>query len=213
MQFRLLLLVVVFIFCQSCIKASFTEKKIEPEKPLAPANPNINPLNDEIKLYEMKEGENISARLKKIYVYDIKNKKKNLSSLFSGKDSLLILVKPGCIFCESMLAVMNTVKPTVRPNLYIALDGSHTTPEQFKEKHTKNSALKATWLYDKDGKLNSELGLVSFPRLIYINKKLDVVRSQVGLVVPANKEKLENEPFPVILQKLSEETVAWMQSL
>ncbi|MFN9956007.1 MAG: hypothetical protein ACK55I_23170, partial [bacterium] len=68
-------------------------------------------------------------------------------------------------------------------------------------------------VYDKDSKLNTELGLVSFPRLVYINKNLEVVRNQVGLVVPANKEKLENEPFPVILQKLSEETVAWMQSL
>jgi thioredoxin-related protein len=173
----------------------------------------VNPIEAQQEIYEMKEGDNIAARLKKINVYDLKNKKKNLHTLLAGKDSLLIMVKPGCIFCESMLAVMNTVKPIVRPSLFIALEGSHTTQEQFKEKYKKNSALKATWIYDQDGKLNSELGLVSFPRLVYINKNLEVVRNQVGLVVPANKEKLENEPFPVILQKLSEETIAWMQSL
>jgi thioredoxin-related protein len=213
MQFRILILAVVFVFCQSCLKASFTEKKLEPEKPLAPAAPVVNPIEAQQEIYEMKEGDNIAARLKKINVYDLKNKKKNLHTLLAGKDSLLIMVKPGCIFCESMLAVMNTVKPIVRPSLFIALEGSHTTQEQFKEKYKKNSALKATWIYDQDGKLNSELGLVSFPRLVYINKNLEVVRNQVGLVVPANKEKLENEPFPVILQKLSEETIAWMQSL
>lgn len=213
MQLRILTLAVVFIFCQSCLKASFTEKKLEQEKPLAPPAPAINPLNQPAEIYEMKEGDNISARLKKINVYDIKNKKKNLHTLLAGKDSLLIMVKPGCIFCESMLAVMTTLNPTVRPNVFIALEGSHTTEEQFKEKYKKNSALKATWIYDKESKFNTELGLVSFPRLVYINKNLEVVRNQVGLVVPANKEKLENEPFPVILQKLSEETVTWMQSL
>jgi thioredoxin-related protein len=212
-MYRFLFVFLVFIFCQSCIKANFTEKPIETPKPLAPINENINPLEGELEVYEIKEGDNLSAKLKKIFVYDVKNKKKNLNSLLIGKNSLIIFVKPGCIFCESMLAVMNSLKPKIKPDVYIAMEAQHATREQFLEKYNKNSSIKASWIYDKDGKFYSELGLSSFPHLVLVNKQLDVVRNQLGLVIPAKKEKLENEPFPVILQKLSEETVAWMQTL
>lgn len=214
MHLRILIIAIVFVFCQACSNASLKAEKSKPAvEGIKQASPQSAELAPDVVTYEIKEGDNILTRVKKITVKDAKGKSKNLGDLFAGKDILLVMVKPGCVFCESMLAVMNTTKPVIKPTLVVALDASHTTMEQFKEKVKHNKDLKATWIYDQDNKLHSDLGLVSFPRLVHLNKKTEVVHNQIGLVVPADKGKLEGEPFPVILQKLSEETIRWMQSL
>lgn len=212
MHLRILIIATVFVFCQACSNASLHAEKSKPASDNLAKQNSLAPI-DTKPSYEIKEGDNILAIVKQITVKDAKNKSRNLGGIFAGKNTLLVMVKPGCVFCESLLAVMNTTKPVVKPQLVIALDAAHATPEQFKEKVKLNKTLLATWVYDKDNKLSSNLGMGSFPRLVYLNAKTDVVRNQVGLVVPADKTKLEKEPFPVILQKLSEETIQWMQSL
>jgi hypothetical protein len=125
-------------------------------------------------------------------------------------------VKPGCIFCESLVAVLDTLQPTVKPQMIFVLDASHATADEFKQKYNSHSKIKATWVYDYDNKFHDELGMDSFPRLVYLDSKQTVVQNQVGLVLPLDpkeQEALKKEQFPVVLQKLSETTVAWMQGL
>jgi hypothetical protein len=125
-------------------------------------------------------------------------------------------MKPGCIFCESLLAVMDTLNPTIKPQVLMVLDAAHASEKEFKGKYNAHSKIKATWLYDYENKFHDELSMSSFPRLLYLDSKQVVIKNQVGLVLPPDpkeQEALKGEQFPIVLQKLSQTTVAWMQGL
>ncbi len=180
------------------------------------AKPNSGVTTEVPGAAEIKVGDNLTKQISKIKVKDTKLKTRELSSLVSNKSTLLILVKPGCIFCESLLAVLATLQPTVKPQMIFVLDGAHATAEEFKQKYNSHSKIKALWVYDYDSKFHDELGMNSFPRLLYLDSKQTVIENQVGLVLPKDpkeQEALKKEQFPIVLQKLSETTVAWMQGL
>ena len=97
--------------------------------------------------------------------------------------------------------------------MIIVMDGAHTTVEEFHAKRKKNKSIKARWVYDFGNKFHDELAMNSFPRFLHLDKKYTVIESQVGLRLPDNRKVLEGLEFPVVLQKLSVNTVDWIESL
>lgn len=162
---------------------------------------------------ELKNGDNIASTIATIKVKDSKLKSKPLKSIVNNKDTLMVLVKPGCIFCESLLAVMDSLKPKIRPQVLFILDAAHASPKEFQDKAKKHAGLKGTWLYDYENRFHDSLGLASFPRILHIDAQQKVLSHQIGLKVPDNQEALKTQPFPVVLQTLSQNTITWMSSL
>ncbi len=223
MQRKIVSLVSVFlvvVLCQSC---ATQENSLKAEAPHpGTLNSEVKPsagVSSEVPIAAVpgvKVGDNLAAKFSKIKVKDSKLKAKTLSSVASNKNTLLVMVKPGCIFCESLLAVMDTVKPNIKPQVVFVLDAEHATEQDFKQKQAAHSKVKGIWIYDYENKFHEDLGMTSYPRLLYVNSKQVVVQSQVGLVLPTDpkaQEQLKKEQFPVVLQKLSQSTIAWMESL
>lgn len=215
----LISIVTVVILSQACAsqKNDLRAEAPHPSTIKAEAKPNSG-VSTELpgEEVELKAGDNIAKQISKIKVKDLKSKTKDLSTLVANKNTLLILVKPGCIFCESLLAVMDTLNPIIKPQVLMVLDAAHATEKEFKDKYNGHSKIKATWLYDYDNKFHDELSMSSFPRLLYLDSKQTVIKNQIGLVLPVDpqeQEALKKDQFPIVLQKLSQTTVAWMQSL
>ncbi len=207
----------VVVLCQACASQKNDLRAETPKANEVKAEAPAAGVTTEVPgTTEIKVGDNLAPQISRIKVKDTKMKVKQLSSLVANKNTLLILVKPGCIFCESLMAVIDSLKPTIKPQMIFILDAAHATAEEFKQKYISHSKIKATWVYDYENKFHEELGMNSFPRLLYIDSKQVVVQSQIGLVLPKDpkeQEELKKEQFPVVLQKLSQTTVAWMQSL
>lgn len=214
----LISIVTVVILSQACAsqKQDLRAEAPHPSTIKAEAKPTSGVTTEVPGEYEITVGDNLTKQIAGIKVKDIKMKTKDLSTLVSNKNTLLILVKPGCVFCESLLAVMDTLNPTIKPQVFFILDEAHATEKEFKEKYNSHSKIRATWIYDYENKFHDKLAMSSFPRLLYIDSKQTVIHNQVGLVLPEDpeqKEALKKEAFPIVLQKLSQTTVAWMQSL
>ncbi|MBT6842830.1 MAG: hypothetical protein HOA17_03410 [Candidatus Melainabacteria bacterium] len=205
-KIRLVFVAMVFVFLQACNRS-----ELKAENPIQEAEAVKTELPSEP--IEIKVGDNLTETLAKIKVKNSKLKVVNLSSIINDKSSMIILVKPGCVFCESLLAIMNSQKTKAKPQLIIALDGAHANAEEFKAKFKKNNNIKAEWIYDYTNKFHDELSMSSFPRLLYLDKKQNVIENQIGLKLPEDKASLEGLEFPVILQKLSVGTVDWIEDL
>lgn len=206
-KYRLVYIVLVFVLSQACSRSELKAQKLQPvpEQGVSTEVPTLEKK-------EIKVGDNLTKIISKIKVKDSKLHEKSLSSMLSNREAILILVKPGCIFCESLLAVMNSQKTEIKAQLFFVLDAAHAKKEEFKEKLGNNKNINAEWIYDIDNKFHDELGMDSFPRILYLDKKQTVVEHQVGLRLPENKDELKDKEFPVVLQKLSLTTVAWLQS-
>ncbi len=208
--------ITVVVLCQACAlqKNDLRAEGLNPNNIKTEAKPNTGVTTEVPGAAEIKVGDNLAPQISNIKVNRLKTKK--LSSLVNNRNTLLVLVKPGCVFCESLLAVVDTLKPTIKPQLIFVLDAAHATESEFKQKYNSHYKIKALWVYDYENKFHDELGMGSFPRFLYIDSKQVVVQSQIGLVLPKDpkeQEDLKKESFPVALQKLSQTTVAWMQSL
>ncbi|MDA0771768.1 MAG: hypothetical protein O3C63_02375 [Cyanobacteria bacterium] len=205
-KIRLVFVVIVFVFLQACnrsqLKAENPPQEAEAVKTELAAEP-----------IEIKVGDNLTEAFAKIKVKNSNLQVVDLSSVINNKSSVIIMVKPGCVFCESLLAIMNSQKIKTKPQIIIALDGAHANAEEFKTKFQKNKNIKADWIYDYTNQFHDELSISSFPRLLYLDKKQNVIENQIGLKLPEDKASLEGLEFPVILQKLSIGTVDWIEKL
>jgi glutaredoxin len=163
---------------------------------------------------DLKPGENLADKLSKIEVQNLNQQSLNLKNILSKYQSnkVIILVKPGCVFCESFLATAYSNNIKSKAHIYIFLDKKHASFEEFKKKAELNKKIKAEWFYDFDDKLSSDLGMSSFPRFLVLDKNHKVLANQIGLVMPQDRSKLAQLEFPVILQKLSHDTVEWLKS-
>lgn len=162
---------------------------------------------------ELKAGDSIASSVATVKVKDAKLKIKSFKSIVNNKDTVMVLVKPGCIFCESLLAVMDSLHPKIRPQVLFVLDAAHASPKEFQDKAKKHSRLKGLWIYDYENRFHDSLGLNSFPRIMQIDAQQKVLAHQIGLKLPENPETLKTQPFPVVLQTLSQNTITWMSSL
>ncbi len=163
--------------------------------------------------YAVTAGDDITKVIENFKIKDVKGKKRNLAELLGSQDSLIALVKPGCIYCQSMLAVLDATKTKIKPEFLIVLDSKHTDFAGFKKEYNDHKNINATWVYDFENKLHDELNMVSFPRILYLDKDFKVLKAQTGLILPQDRAELEGKDFPFVLQRLSELTIAWMQSL
>jgi len=112
-----------------------------------------------------------------------------------------------------MLAVVNSMKPEIRPKFIVVMDSSHAEFADFKKKADANKEINAEWVYDINNDFHHKLGAKSFPRLILIDSKATVIQNQVGLVIPEDRAVLEGKAMPEALQILSLETIKWMKTL
>ena len=76
----------------------------------------------------------------------------NLSEALGNKKlSILALVKPGCIYCESFLATLRGQRFKGKGQIVFILDASHASLEDFKRKASDNAKL-GKWFYDYSNK-------------------------------------------------------------
>lgn len=208
-KFRIVSTIFVLVLMQAC-------SRLQTQASKNPKPSSEEGVSTEVPVTEPKEvaaGDNLNEILSKFKVKNDKMAIKDLTQIIDGKESLIILVKPGCVFCESLLAVMSSQKTKSDARMIIALDAAHASPEEFNEKRKKNSNIKADWVYDYENKFHDQLAMNSFPRFLHLDKKLNVVENQIGLRLPEDKASLEGLEFPVVLQKLSLNTVDWIDSL
>ncbi len=163
--------------------------------------------------FQITENMDLKKHISKITVLDSQLKTLKLSNVINKQESLIIFVKPGCVFCESLLSVMETLKPKIRVKTLLLLDAAHTSKDDFKKKTSKVKDLELIAVYDSKNYFKDKLGVTSFPRFLYLDKNFKVVKHQIGLVVPEDKKSLENQEFSEVLQKLSEETINWIIKL
>lgn len=206
---RLITIVAISFSTIACSKAD--DKIAMSKAPEAPAPHEATEAPEEVK--ELEPGQDISAIISAIKVETLKSKEKDLKDFLGHDKTLFAVVKPGCIFCESMLAVVNSMKPDIKPKLIIVMDESHAAFEDFKKKAETNKSINAEWVYDINNDFHHKLGAKSFPRLLLIDSKGTVIENQIGLVIPEDRDGLEGKPMPEVLQILSLETIKWMKSL
>lgn len=174
---------------------------------------NSKPVATDTEVIELQEGMNLKAEFSRFQLQDKKSKSKNLSAIIGQSSTLIALVKPGCVFCEAFLAVANSSRLKTAPKLIVISDSTHASLDEFKKLSNKFTKLNAIWLYDKDDLFYTRFGIQAFPRFLYLNSKQDLVKIQLGLVVPEDKAALEKEEFAIVLQKLAINTVNWVKTL
>lgn len=205
MMRRVFVLVFTVLLSQACSLANINAKE-EAVVPLDAATAAKSP-------EDIKEGDNISKILASISVQDSSGKNKSFKSFTNNKESVIIFVKPGCVFCESFEAILDSTKPKIRPSLVMVMDSAHASLKDLNESKKKHPNIKAIWLYDNKDNFKKTLGVVAFPKFIHIDKNGKLLHMKNGLIVPENNEELKTLPFAEILQKLSLNTVSWLGSL
>ena len=158
-------------------------------------------------------GKDVSKELSEITVKLVNGKSKTLSELLGSKKTIITVVKPGCTFCESFLAVMNSTNPKIKPQLIVIMDKAHSNWDAFKKKAQDNSSAKAEWVYDEESLFKSKLAIKSYPRFIVLDKNGVVEAQQVGLLMPEDQSVLEGKTMPEAIQILSINTLEWMKGL
>jgi len=200
---RLFLLVLVVFNFQACSSSKQVED-VEAQQPKADA-PARAPI-------ELVEGQDIAISFKDFRVKNVKGREYKLSDkLDNKKNNILVIAKPGCIYCESFFAVLKSSKLKTKANIIYLLDAEHASFEQFKDKAKNNKGIVGQWLYDVDNTLHDVYGVTSFPRFLVVDKNGVLVKHQTGLVLPKNPDSLKEQEFPVILKILSESTVEWLK--
>lgn len=207
-------LFLIFAFLPACSNTN-TSKEVKKDEPPAKEIKHDAHKSDEEKkeLPELKAGDNLKDQIKSIKVKDIKGKEKSLKNFMGSEKTLIAVVKPGCIFCESMLAIKSATGVTTKPKFLVVLDSSHADFKAFKEKYNKFKSAGGEWLFDIENDMETKFGVNSYPRFLLIDKEGNLEELQIGLVMPEDKSVLEDKQFPEVLQKLSEETMNWMNSL
>lgn len=145
-----------------------------------------------------------------IKVKTVKAKNKDLKNFLGSDKTLIAIVKPGCIYCESMLAIKSATGTKTKAEFLVIVDSAHADFKAFKTKYEKFKSAGGEWLYDVDDAMKNKLGVNSYPRFILVDKNGLVEHYQTGLTMPENKEDFEGKSFPEVLQSLSEETMRWM---
>lgn len=185
-----------------------------PAKPITEKLPASKPASSSSKpVPEIKVGDDLVKALADAPFKNTESKIFKLSSLIKNKKSLIILVKPGCIFCESMLAVANGIKPELKLQSFMILDSKHASLEDLKSKSTNYNNIGTTWFFDVNAVFQEKLGMQSYPRFIVVDEKGKIKQIQIGLVMPEDKKSLEQKEFNEVLQELAELTIGWMQGL
>jgi thioredoxin-related protein len=158
-------------------------------------------------------GKDVSKELSEVTVKLINGKTKTILELLDSKKTIIMVVKPGCSFCESFLAVMNSSSPKIKPKLMVIMDKAHSSWDTFQKKAQDNSAIKAEWIYDEASLFRSKLAVKSFPRFIVLDKRGVVEAQQIGLLMPEDKTSLDGKTMPEAIQILSVGTIEWMKGL
>lgn len=209
-------LFLAFAFLPACSNTNSKPiaKKPVKEKPALKKDKATDHAHDEKKILpELKVGDSLKEIIKTTQMKNLKGKEKSLKDFMGSEKTLIAIVKPGCIYCESMLAIKGTTGITTKPKFLVVLDSSHAEFKDFKEKHKKFKAAGGEWLFDINNDMETKFGINSYPRFLLIDKEGNLEQIQTGLVLPENKENLEGKSFPEILQSLSEETMNWMSTL
>jgi thioredoxin-related protein len=204
------LLFLAFAFLPAC---SNTNSKTPPKEaaPIQPA-PSLEP-GKEIELPVLKAGDNLAEIIKTTKIKNTSNKIKPLKDFFGPEKTLIAVVKPGCIYCESLLSIKGTTGVKSKAKFLVVLDASHADYKTFKEKYNHYKSAGGEWLLDVNDDFKKKFGVNSYPRFLLIDKNGTLEQIQIGLFMPANKAELEGKSFPEILQKLSEETLRWMSGI
>lgn len=208
-------LFLIFAFLPACSNTNAKQevKKTAEEKPAIKQDAPHAEHKDPKDLPVLKAGDNLKSSISSIKVKTVKGKEKSLSNLMGEEKTLIAIVKPGCIYCESMLAIKSATGVTTKAKFLVVLDSSHADFEAFKEKHEKYKSAGGQWLFDINNDMENKFGVNSYPRFMLINKAGELEQLQIGLVMPENKEQFEGKSFPEILQALSEETLKWMSGI
>lgn len=199
-----------FAFLPACTN---TNSKTPPKEaaPIKPA-PSLEP-GKEIELPVLKAGDNLAQIIKTTKVKNTSDKIKPLKDFFGPEKTLIAVVKPGCIYCESLLAIKGTTGVKSKAKFLVVLDASHADYKTFKEKYNQYKPAGGEWLLDINDDFKNKFGVNSYPRFLLIDKNGKLEHIQIGLFLPKNQAELEGKSFPEILQKLSEETLRWMSGI
>ena len=197
-------LFLIFAFLPACSNTNSKEAIKEAEH---------GDVKEKKELPVLKIGDNLKQIINTTKVKNLKGKEKPLKDFLGSEKTIIAIVKPGCIYCESMLAIKGATGSKTKSKFLVILDSSHADFKAFKEKHKKFEAAGGEWLFDINNDMETKFGVNSYPRFMLINKEGDLEQLQIGLILPENKEELEGKSFPEVLQKLSEETMNWMSNL
>lgn len=182
-----------------------------PEPP--PALPTIlAPVAAPAEPIKLEDGLEIGNQLDKIRVKNQSGADQSVNqALNHAKTNILVFVKPGCIYCESLEAVLDGKRYKGKSNLVFIIDAVHANQAEFKKKTQDHKKTGAKWLYDYTNKFTEIYGVNSFPQFIVLGKDGKILKYQRGLVMPENKESLAKMDTALILQTLSRSTVAWLE--
>ncbi|MCE2928446.1 MAG: hypothetical protein LW817_02305 [Candidatus Caenarcaniphilales bacterium] len=210
---KIVFLILCFISLQSCSAMAPAPKpsSTPAPKPSANAAPSTTP--KKATGIAPKIGDNFVTLLKSYKFNTPQNQEVVLSTALKGKKSLIMLFKPGCVYCESVLAVLNGTKSTIKPQMFTITDMEHATVEEFKSKATAYPDIKSTWLYDTENVFHNQFDMGSYPRFVVTDETGKITQIQIGLVMPEDRKSLEGKEFADVLQDLASRTVAWMQTL
>ncbi len=157
-------------------------------------------------------GLDLRSELDKIRVKNVSGADQSFNqAIDSKKTTIIALVKPGCIYCESLLAVLRGARYKGKANIVFVLDSTHANTEEFKKKANDNKKLGHRWLYDYSNKFTDTFAVTAFPQFIVMGRDGKVIKHQKGLVLPENKESLANSDYAVVLQTLARSTVSWLE--
>ncbi len=157
-------------------------------------------------------GLDLKSQLDKIRVKNLGGADQSFNqAIDSKKTTVIAFVKPGCIYCESLLAVLRGAKYKGKANIVFVLDAHHTNMEEFKKKAGDNKKLGHRWLYDYNNKFSEIYGVNSFPQFVVMGRDGKIIKHQRGLILPENKESLNGSDYAVVLQTLARSTVSWLE--
>lgn len=221
---NLLLILLLIITCQSCTakKDSSPKAKSEPAGTVTSAkteNEKLIELAKNLKREEDDAGrnlisanQNVAALLDEFKVKTTKNKTVKLATMLdSKKDTILVMVKNGCVYCDALLANMAGKK--YKSKILLITDQYHASYEGFVAKAKENKAIKGVeWVYDFENVMGRELQVQSTPTSIVFDKDKNLTEEKVGLVMLDDPEALKGQPFPIALKLLADNTVSWLQN-
>jgi|GEM_PF-2347585 len=182
-----------------------------PEQP-AVAPSILAPLAAPVEAIKPENGLEMHSQLDKIRIKNIGGADQSVNqALDHKKTNIFVFVKPGCIYCESLEAVLDGKRYQGRSNLVFVLDAAHATQAEFKKKAQDHKKAGGKWLYDYNNKFSEIYGVTSFPQFIVLAKDGKILKYQRGLVMPENREALAKMDSAVILQTLARSTVTWLE--
>lgn len=204
-----LILIASLMTMQAC--HAVMETSPAPEQPAA--LPSIlAPMAPPAQAITLEAGLEIRSQFDKIRIKNLGGADQSLSqALDLKKTTIIALVKPGCIYCESLLAVLDGKRYKGKANIVFVLDAVHANQEEFKKKAKEHKKAASKWFYDYGNKFSDIYGITSFPQFIVVGKDGKVIKYQKGLVIPENRESLSGLDHAVILQTLSRSTVSWLE--